>query len=250
MALREINKEALKLIDFFEPPVQNAIKTCVQKYSAPKTFSEAIVYLLDRIRNGVKAIFGRSDWQIGEKAIKNALTPKFLLRSILPQEGNLRKNIVTQMLHPQRAPSSPVASGMVKEGSGSTKILHPLGALPSRVASGKKKEEIGSKILQEIIDENNKSGAERVEESLDEKAPKGILAELVAHKEMFAFQQEMGGLLGPIIQEMGGLSAEEARKQLEELPAEERPERLAFLAICGIDAALFKELAAKYGPAQ
>lgn len=52
-----------------------ALQACLAKYTRPHTVVGTLTYLMDRIVNAVKSIFGKSDWQqmvktIQERAIK------------------------------------------------------------------------------------------------------------------------------------------------------------------------------------
>jgi translation elongation factor EF-G len=48
-----------------------AVQTCIKKYTCPDTLSGKVKYLIDRVINGFKSIFGASDWQKTIQIIQN-----------------------------------------------------------------------------------------------------------------------------------------------------------------------------------
>jgi len=54
------------------PEVQKQVGRCVSRYTSPKTFCERLSYIVFRVWNAVKAIFGKSDWQLARRSIKTS----------------------------------------------------------------------------------------------------------------------------------------------------------------------------------
>lgn len=50
---------------------QKKIRNCIHRYATPHTFCDKIKWVFYRAINAVKHIFGKSDWQVAEKIIRD-----------------------------------------------------------------------------------------------------------------------------------------------------------------------------------
>lgn len=48
-----------------------AVQSCIKKYTCPDTLSGKVKYLIDRVINALKSVFGASDWQKSIQIIQN-----------------------------------------------------------------------------------------------------------------------------------------------------------------------------------
>lgn len=53
----------IKELSTIEPSLEPTISKCIQKYSHEKTICGFLKFLVDRVVNAIKSIFGSSDWQ-------------------------------------------------------------------------------------------------------------------------------------------------------------------------------------------
>ena len=53
----------IKELSTIEPSLELTISKCIQKYSHEKTICGFLKFLVDRVVNAIKSIFGSSDWQ-------------------------------------------------------------------------------------------------------------------------------------------------------------------------------------------
>ncbi len=88
MNVARLTASAEACIEVMHLPEENedAIRECIAKYSLPDTFFEIFTWVLHRIWNAVKSIFGASDWQ---KA-KTLLQDRFLEMSF--ERGMIQEN--------------------------------------------------------------------------------------------------------------------------------------------------------------
>lgn len=77
MPIKELNTSAEYMLNQLQlkSEIKDTIRLCVQRYTLPDAWSDKLVWVLHRISNAIKSIFGRSDWQktrelIQERAIQ------------------------------------------------------------------------------------------------------------------------------------------------------------------------------------
>jgi hypothetical protein len=55
---------------YLEKNDEETVRICIHNYSTPHTFCQTLHWLVFRITNGIKHIFGKSDWQKAENIVR------------------------------------------------------------------------------------------------------------------------------------------------------------------------------------
>ncbi|MBS0624460.1 MAG: hypothetical protein JSS32_00220 [Verrucomicrobia bacterium] len=252
--LSGINRRAQDMIEFFDPSVQNKIAHCVRKYSSPQTFCDLLSYIVYRVSEAFKSIVGRSDWQKTVKAIAKQVEARNLLQNVLPKDPEVRRIALTMLANRRpfesdRAPSPDHSEMVLVQGDNDG---NPARLVPQRSAAQERelprvaplasKSNIPCILLREIIQTNDKTGMELVEDDQNDRRELGPMETLLQIKAGYAFMVGMRDTLKEVFSEEMALTSEAARDSLAEVPQEERREHLAFLAMAGIDARTFAQL--------
>lgn len=91
---------------------ENSIRTCISRYTKPDSFCKSLSWIVFRVVNAFKSIFGQSEWQITNQMLHQhalELAKEKKLFQIIPQE-KLNKKINVNIVDTTRLVASKLLS--------------------------------------------------------------------------------------------------------------------------------------------
>src|ERR1700722_2026191 len=98
-ALTAANQDYFRLMEL-TPEISDLARDCVLNYSMPDDCSGIIAWIIFRVVNAVKAIFGVSDWQMARNAVQSNTLAKAYERGLIearphdPVEIRLKARVI------------------------------------------------------------------------------------------------------------------------------------------------------------
>jgi hypothetical protein len=80
---------------------EQTVRSTVQKYAYPQSCCKLVCWIVYRIVQAIKSLFGRSDWQAAEKLIKNRWLCIVIERGVVQQnpQNGLEETIKDRCIH-------------------------------------------------------------------------------------------------------------------------------------------------------